>query len=44
VVLLLIMEEAINRLKNMLNWSDRLGSDEIAEIKEIISVLEDQNL
>jgi len=34
------MKEAINRLKGMLKWSDRLGSDEIDEIKEIIKILE----
>ena len=33
------MEEAINRLKAMLGWSDRIGSDEIGEIGEIISIL-----
>ena len=33
------MEEAINRLKSLLSWSDRIGSDEIYEIREIISIL-----
>ena len=33
-------EEAINRLKAMLKWSDRLGSDELVEIREIIEILE----
>lgn len=33
-------EEAINRLKAMLKWSDRLGSDESDEIREIIKLLE----
>jgi hypothetical protein len=33
--------EAIKRLKEMLKWSDRLGSDEINEIEEIIEILED---
>ena len=37
------MEEAIKRLKEMLNWSDRLGSDEISEIQEIIKILERSN-
>ena len=37
------MKEAIKRLKEMLNWSDRLGSDEIFEIKQIIKVLEQEN-
>ena len=35
------MKEAINRLKSMLSWSDRLGSDEINEINQIIKTLED---
>lgn len=34
------MKEAINRLKAMLQWSDRIGSDEIVEIREIIEMLE----
>ena len=34
------MEETIKRLKEMLNWSDRLGSDEIFEIQQIIKVLQ----
>ena len=33
------MIELENRLKNMLLWSDRLGSDEIYEIKEIIKLI-----
>lgn len=37
------MEEAIKRLKEMLNWSDRLLSDEIFEIKQIIKLLEQEN-
>ncbi len=37
------MKEAIKRLKEMLNWSDRLGSDEISEIQEIIKILEQSN-
>lgn len=32
--------EAIRMLKGMLKWSDRIGSDEIGELKEIIKVLE----
>ena len=31
---------AINRLRDMLNWSDRLGSDERYEIESIINDLE----
>ena len=37
------MEEAIKRLKEMLNWSDRLGSDEIFEIRQIIKMLQEEN-
>jgi len=37
------MEEAIKRLKQLLQWSDRIGSDEIYEIKEIINLLESEN-
>ena len=37
------MEEAIKRLKEMLNWSDRIGSDEIFEIRQIIKILQDEN-
>ena len=36
------MEESISRLKNMLKWSDRIGSDEIHEIRSIIKLLEDE--
>ena len=31
---------AINKLKNMLLWSDRIGSDEIYEINDIVKILE----
>ena len=31
----------INRLKGMSEWSDRIGSDEISEIREIIKILEE---
>ena len=37
------MKEAIKRLKQLLNWSNRLGSDEIFEIKQIIKLLEQEN-
>ena len=37
------MKEAIKRLKEMLRWSDRLGSDEIFEIQQIIKILEEEN-
>ena len=37
------MKEVIKRLKEMLIWSDRLGSDEIFEIQEIIKLLEKEN-
>jgi len=32
---------AIAKLKQILRWSDRLGSDEIIEINEIIKLLKD---
>ena len=32
------MKEIVNRLKAMLQWSDRLGSDEIVEIRELIQL------
>ncbi len=34
------MIEVINRLKAMKQWSDRIGSDEIGEINEMIAILE----
>lgn len=34
------MKEIRNRLKNMLSWSDRIGSDEIYEIKEILKLID----
>jgi len=37
------MKEAIEMLKNILAWSDRIGSDEINEINEIIKILENEN-
>ena len=37
------MKEAIKRLKEMLRWSDRIGSDEIFEIQQIIKLLEKEN-
>jgi len=30
---------AINMLKGLLKWSDRLGSDEISELQEVIKLL-----
>ena len=33
------IKEAIMRLKGLLEWSDRIGSDEECEIEEIISML-----
>lgn len=35
-----LVQQSINRLKNMKNWSDRLGSDEIHEIDQIVKLLE----
>ena len=37
------MKEAIKRLKEMLRWSDRIGSDEIFEIQQIIKILQEEN-
>ena len=37
------MKEAIKRLKKMLLWSDRIGSDEIFEIRQIVKILEKEN-
>ena len=37
------MKKAIKRLKYMLKWSDRIGSDEIYEINSIIKLLESNN-
>ena len=36
------MKEAIDRLWGILQWSDRIGSDEINEIEELIKILEDE--
>lgn len=36
------MNSAIKKLKAMLEWSDRLGSDELSEIEEIIEILESE--
>ena len=33
------MSEARRKLKAMLQWSDRLGSDEIAEIQEVVELI-----
>lgn len=35
------MKELRKRLNDMLKWSDRLGSDEITEIKELIKICDD---
>jgi hypothetical protein len=37
------MNEAKKRLEAMLMWSDRLGSDEITEIQNIIKLLEESS-
>lgn len=37
------METVKKRLKNMLDWSDRLGSDEIAEIRDIIQSIDKED-
>lgn len=36
------MKEAIKKLKELLLWSDRLGSDEIFEINDILTLLENE--
>jgi hypothetical protein len=36
------MNEIKQRLEAILEWSDRLGSDEIAEIEEIIELCKDE--
>lgn len=33
------MQEVIDRLEDMLIWSQRLGSDETYEIQELINIL-----
>ena len=33
-------EKAISRLRSMLSWSDRIGSDEVYEIVCIMNLLE----
>lgn len=37
------MKIVIQRLKNLLTWSDRLGSDEKDEIKLLIKMLEEND-
>jgi len=34
------MEEVRNRLNGMLSWSDRIGSDEVYEIRSLIKMIE----
>lgn len=36
------MKEVIERLQHMIQWSDRIGSDEINEIGELIKILENE--
>lgn len=36
------MNEIKQRLEAMLEWSDRIGSDEIAEIEELIELCKDE--
>ena len=38
------MQEVIDRLEDMLIWSQRLGSDETYEIQELIKILKEQEL
>ena len=37
------MKKAIQKLQQMLGWSDRIGSDEVAEIQDIILLLKLEN-
>jgi len=37
------MRTAIEILQDMFQWSDRLGSDEVSEIKRAISILKKEN-
>ena len=39
---IIMNKKAIQRLQQMLDWSDRLGSDEIAEIQSVILLLKDK--
>ena len=32
-------EKAISRLRSMLTWSDRIGSDEVYEIVQVMNIL-----
>ncbi len=36
--------KAISKLRGMLGWSDRIGSDEVSEICEIINLLDDNKI
>lgn len=36
-------KKAIQRLQQMLDWSDRLGSDEISEINSVILLLKKED-
>ena len=38
------MDEAIKKLEELLEWSDRIGSDEIDEIKSIITLLKKESI
>lgn len=35
------MNEAIDRLRSIIQWSDRLGGEEVHEIQNIIKILQD---
>tara|TARA_B100001057_G_scaffold81553_1_gene77043 strand:+ start:246 stop:359 length:114 start_codon:yes stop_codon:yes gene_type:complete len=35
------MKIAIKKLQDMISWSDRLGSDEIIELREVIKLLKE---
>lgn len=37
-----VIKLVIQKLKDMISWSDRLGKDEIDELKDIIKLLEEK--
>lgn len=43
VVIKIMNKKAIQRLQQMLDWSDRLGSDEVSEINSIILLLKKED-
>lgn len=39
IIQLTMIDRVIIMLEDMLSWSQRLGSDEVAEIEEVIDIL-----